>query len=422
MRAGIAIVALWGVASFSVAAWAQAPISNFVGTSPVHQNAAGCGCGAPAASACEAGGCGAAAGGGFGSRLGLDGFFGRDLDDPWTLQGFLHGDCEPKVKIGGWLSSGYHTADNGLFNDRPDEWNLHQAWLFAEKEAVAGESPFGFRADLVYGIDGADTQSFGNNPGTFDFENGFDHGAFSWALPQLYAELAVGDWNIKGGHFYTLIGYEVVTAPDNFFYSHAITFFNTEPFTHTGVLASRPVGENVEIFGGWTAGWDTGFDSFNGGSSWLGGVSLQLTENVGLTYASTAGNLGARGSDAYSHSIVFDTQLTENLQWVVQSDLLRVGSTGEDNVGLNQYLLYTLNDRVGLGARFEWWKGDVLTGFSPFDAVLPATGSLSYYSGTVGVNYRTSANTVLRPEVRFDWSPAAGYEEVVFGIDAVTTF
>ena len=419
MRARTALAALLGVASFGVAAWGQAPVTNVAGTSTVFQDA-GCGCGVvPEAASCSTG-CNTNTSRFPSLRDALD--LTSELGDPWTLSEFLHGDHEPAINIGGWFQSGYHSDDNGLFNDRPDEWNLHQAWLFAEKKAVAGESPFGFRADLVYGIDGADTQSFGNNPGTFDFQNGFDHGAFSWAIPQLYAELALGEWTIKGGHFYTSIGYEVVTAPDNFFYSHAITFFNTEPFTHTGVVLSRSLSENVDFHGGWTSGWDTGFDSVNGGSSWLGGLTFQLTDNCSLAYTSTAGNLGARGQDAYSHSIVMNTQLSDRLNWVVQSDLLRVGSTGEDNVGVNQYLLYTVNDRLGLGTRFEWWKGDTLTGYAPYDATLPATGSLSYYSATVGANIRTTANTVIRPEVRYDWSPAGGYDEAVFGVDAIFSF
>ena len=38
MRAGTAFAALLGVASFGVAAWAQAPIEGVIGTSPVYQN------------------------------------------------------------------------------------------------------------------------------------------------------------------------------------------------------------------------------------------------------------------------------------------------------------------------------------------------------------------------------------------------
>ena len=71
-----------------------------------------------------------------------------------------------------------------------------------------------------------------------------------------------GDWSIKGGHFYTLLGYEVVTAPDNFFYSHAFTMYLSEAFTHTGALVTYEGLPDTTVYAGWTAGWDTGFDQF----------------------------------------------------------------------------------------------------------------------------------------------------------------
>jgi len=344
-----------------------------------------------------------------------------ELGDAFTLSGMLHGDCPPAVTIGGWLSAGYHSKGNDLFNSRPDNFALHQGWLFAEKAAEAG-SPLGFRVDVMYGIDAGDTQAFGNPSGSWDFENSFDHGAYGWAIPQAYGEVALGDsLSVKVGHFYTLVGYEVVTAPDNFFYSHAMTMYNSEPFTHTGVLATASLGD-VTLYGGWTLGWDTGFDQLDGGSSWLGGIGLTLSEDASLTYISTAGNFGWRGDEAYSHSVLLDVTLTDSLNYIAQSDLVRVGSTGEDNVGLNQYLLYSVSDCLGLGARVEWWKGDVLTGYAPHGAVLPASGSLSYYAATFGANIRPHANLVIRPEARIDWSPAADYDESYFGIDAVLTF
>ena len=382
--------------------------------------AAGCGGCASAAPCCNSGcgdcdGCGGC-GGGCGLRL-----CDCDLGEPWTLSGFLHGDCKPAITIGGWTQLGYHSESNDLFNDRPDKLNLQQAWLYAEKLAEEG-SPFGFRFDIMYGIDGTDTQAFGNNSGEWDFENGFDHGAYSWALPQLYGEMILGEWNIKAGHFFTLVGYEVVPAPNNFFYSHAMTMYNSEPFTHTGVVGTRSITDSLQMYAGWTLGWDTGFDQFDQGSNWLGGFSYTISEDASLTYISTAGNIGSRGRDAYSHSVVLDMNLTENFNWVVQSDMVRVDSTGEDNVGLNQYLLYTVNDCLGLGTRIEWWKGDVLTGYAPHGAVLPAAGSLSYYEATFGANYRPTANVVLRPEVRIDWSPAADYDNTYFAIDGIFTF
>jgi hypothetical protein len=160
----------------------------------------------------------------------------------------------------------------------------------------------------------------------------------------------------------------------------------------------------------------------NQGNSWLGGFGLNLSDDASLTFISTAGNFGWRGDDAYSHSVLLDVAVTDKLNYVGQSDLVRVQSTGEDNVGINQYLIYTVSDCLGLGVRAEWWKGDVLTGYAPHNAVLPAAGSLSYYAATFGANIRPHANIVVRPEVRIDWSPAADYDQTYFGVDAIFTF
>ena len=327
------------------------------------------------------------------------------------------------------MQKGYHNRNNGLFNSHSENFHLHQAWLYAERvaESECCNLDWGFRVDAMYGVDAQDTQAFGNNPGEWDYQNGFGtdgtrFGAYGWAIPQLYGELAYGDWSVKAGHFYTLVGYEVVTAPDNFFYSHAMTMYNSEPFTHTGAIATYSGHENVEVYLGWTLGWDTGFDQLGDGSSFLGGASLTICEDLSVIYIATAGDFGWRGSDGYSHSVVVDATLTEKLNYVLQSDLVRVTSTGEDNVGINQYLLYTVTDCLGLGARFEWWKGDTVTGFTPHNAVLPGSGSFSYYEATVGANIRPHANLVVRPEVRFDWSPAANYDETIFGIDTIFTF
>ena len=395
-----------------------------VGSGTVSGAPCGCSAAAPAVScsSCAAPSCGVSCDScGCGDGCGL-GLCDCNLGEAWTLSRAIHGDCDHCISVGGWFSAGYHSESNGLFNDRPNEFALHQGWIYAEKAATC-ESPFGFRADFMYGIDAADTQAFGNPPGTWDFDNGWDNGAYGWALPQLYGEVALSDtWSVKAGHFYTLVGYEVVTAPDNFFYSHAMTMYNSEPFTHTGVLATGAINDTLTVYAGWTAGWDTGFDQFNDGSSWLGGFSLNLSDSAAFTYISTAGNLGARGEDAYSHSLVLDMNVSDNLNWVVQSDVLRVESTGEDNFGINQYLLYSVNDCLGLGARMEWWKADNITGYAPHNAVLPADGSFSYYAATFGANIRTHANLLFRPEVRVDWSPAADYDETYFGVDAIVTF
>lgn len=338
---------------------------------------------------------------------------------------------ETGISVGGWVSLGYHTESNDLFNSDPDRVNLHQAWLFAEKlaESDNGEIAFGFRFDGLYGTDGGDTASFGNSLDSSGQTQGFDAGGnfqrgggYGWALPQVYVEVAGSDWSVKAGHFYTLIGYEVVGAPGNFFYSHAITMYNSEPFTHSGVLGSYAASENTTYYGGWTAGWDTGFDQFENGSNFLGGVSTSLSDELSMAYMATLGDFGARGDDGFMQSLVVDVAVNEKLNYVAQSDLLTVGETGEDNIGLNQYLFYNATDIVTLGTRVEWWKGDAITGYAPHGGTVPVSGSTSYYEVTFGANVQLDPNIMLRPEFRYDWSPGADYEQGIFGVDLVATF
>lgn len=345
------------------------------------------------------------------------------LGEPRTL--FGNGCSDRCLNIGGWFAMGIHTKSNDLFNSAPDSFDLSQGWMFVEKEAnsTCGELAFGFRFDAMYGVDGPDTQAFGNPGSTWDRDPAFTRGGkYGWALPQLYGEVAMGDLSVKIGHFYTLAGYESVPAPQNFFYSHSIMMYNSEPFTHTGAIATYEMNDCTTLYGGWTAGWDTGFDQFGDGSTFLGGFSRNMGDDASFTYITTFGDLGARGDDAYSHSMVLDLQLTECLQTVFQSDVLRVNSTGEDNFALSNYLFYTMSDRLTVGRRIEWWKGDNVTGYAPHGGDLPPSGSHSQYEATYGFNYKATANLTVRPEYRYDWSPGLDYKESIFGIDFVMTF
>ncbi len=333
--------------------------------------------------------------------------------------GLFGGDSESEITFGGWVQMGYHSGftprsttrgDAGAFNNSPHRVNLHQGWLYAEKVADGSKGlDWGFRMDAMYGIDAGDTQSFGNPAGSWDNGGKFTKGAdYGFAIPQLYAELASGDWSFKAGHFYTLVGYEVVTAPDNFFYSHALTMFNTEPFTHTGVLATYAASDDTTIYAGWTAGWDSGFDSVDGGSNFLGGFSTAAGENATFTYITTAGNFGARsgGASGYGHSLLLDIALQEDLNLVLQSDMVNIRDTGDDQLGINTYLIKSISEKIGVGVRSEWWKN----------------GGTSQYAVTTGVNIKPMDNLIVRPEIRYDWDDPNVGSQTTFGVDAIVTF
>jgi hypothetical protein len=356
------------------------------------------------------------------------------LGDAWTLRDELT-PCSD-INYGGWFQIGYNSeqtrlsdspGDLGAMNDYPDHLALHEAWFYVEKvaEPTCCDADWGFRFDILYGTDAQKTQAFGNENNVWDVS--LDNGVYGWAMPQLYGEVAYGDWSVKAGHFFGIEGYEVVPATGNFFFSRSLTHFNSEPYTLTGVLAAYKGLDCLTVYGGWTLGWDTGFDQFGSGNSFLGGVSADVTEDVTVTYTSMAGNFGWHSGDrdGYSQSIVTDLALTNCLNYVVQTDYIQTNGVYYDpnfageEISIIQYLLYDINDCLAVGGRLEWWKSNEVTddGFSA-----------SFQEVTGGINYRPHANVVIRPEIRYDWtneSVAANtelYNVTVFGIDAIVTF
>ena len=369
---------------------------------------------------------------------------GCGLGDPWTLpQPCLlqnHG-----IVVGGWLSAGifgnaHGATSNGPlgFNDVGDGFTLNQLWIFADKATDTGGYgvDWGGRIDYVFGVDGPDTQAFGDGGWDSGWNTGRDYGS---AIPQLYGEVAFNNLTIKGGRFYTIIGWEVVQAPDNFFYSHASTMYYAEPFTHTGFLASYNVNDAVTVHGGWTAGWDSGWENLNDASTFLGGISLTLSDNASLAWACSAGTQGDAGGvirgDVYMNSFVFEYGLSDNLTYIFQHDLGAVSGLGAVPAqwyGINQYIQYQLNERWAAGMRLEWFRDDDGQRVVVNNAGTGNAGD--YYGVTWGLNYRPHANVVVRPELRYDWyngnfasgaqpfNDGADDEQFSGGFDFIVTF
>jgi len=358
---------------------------------------------------------------------------GAEDDDnlPSLFDGVNNWAGDSRFKVGGWLTQGFtwnpdspRNRSNGpvTFNDRANEYQLNQLYLFMQRsvDPDADEWQIGGRVDLLYGTDYYFTQAAGleleqNGNQRWNKQSGPTRafgpntGAqYGFALPQLYAEIGGHGWSIKAGHFYTIIGYEVVTAPDNFFYSHAYTMQYGEPFTHTGVLVSRNLGANISVTGGITNGWDS-FDNTNGRNNFLGGITWNSDdEKTSLAFGiTTGGETSAVGNaDRTMYSIVFTRKLTDKLTWVLQHDLGvqqdgRVVSGSTRNAqwyGVNNYLFYQVHDDLKAGLRYEWFRDD--------DGIRVAGDGIgaSYNELSLGVNWNIMKRLVLRPEVRWDWS------------------
>ena len=418
------------------------------------------GCCAPAAAACAApatacadpaavfNGCGSASAADCSSGCGL---LSGDLGEPFTLVSLFDNECggnrltDKGWIIGGHTQYGYQSNPDGAFSGNGTyagnipgfgpqrEFRhayLNQAYLYAAKVADGSKGfDWGFRADMLFGVDGRDAQAFGNKPsGSWDFNNGFDHGQYSWAFPQLYGEVAMGDLSTKVGHFYTPIGYEVVPSNGNFFLSRQLTFYNSEPFTHTGTQSTYKVNDKLTVNGGYVLGMDTGFERFSSGGAFLGGATYVMDDKTTLIYQMISGNLGWRGNGNIN-SVVLSHKWAEKFSTVHQFDVMGTDLAGADfnvqdgvagdSVGLINYGFYDITSKLKAGYRNEWYKAD----------------GTSYYTNTIGVNVKPTANLTIRPEIRYMNSPGNEanyvtpglfngqlYNQTVYGIDAILTF
>jgi len=349
------------------------------------------------------------------------------------------------IEIGGWAAAGItyashngdHNTNNPIsFNDRINEVMLNQLNLYIEKavNTSGNDWDIGGRVDFMYGTDADNTQASGwDNRLAHKMSNSYDV-AFPQAYAEIYAPIGNG-LTAKIGHFYTNIGYEVVTAPDNFFYSHAYTMLYAEPFTHSGAMLTYQVNDNISVSGGAVTGWDN-FDENGGDWSFLGGASW--TSDNEKTAVAVSLITGENGDDSVDqnttmYSIVLSHDISDKLHYVFQHDLGITedgAGAGDDSdwYGINQYLTYDLNEKVGLGLRAEW--------FSDSDGRISGDDNnnygANYYAVSAGVNYSPVEWLKFRPEVRYDWADTNGAgaaydngnenDQVAVSMDMIVTF
>jgi len=345
------------------------------------------------------------------------------------------------IEFGGWAAVGItyasHNGDHNKnapisFNDRVNEVMLNQLNLYVEKavNTKGNDWDIGGRVDFMFGTDADNTQASGWDNQIMDEEFSNYDVAFPQAYVEIYAPFGNGV-TAKLGHFYTNIGYEVVPAPDNFFYSHAYTMLYAEPFTHSGALLSYQVNDNISISGGAVTGWDN-FDENGGDWSFLGGASW--TSNDEKTALAVSLITGENGDDSVDknttmYSVVLSHDINDKLHYVLQHDLgtTEDGAAAGDNsdwYGINQYLTYDINDTLAAGLRAEW--------FSDSDGRISGSYGANYYAVSVGVNYTPASWIKFRPEVRYDWADTNGAgsaydggnenDQVAVSMDMILTF
>ena len=364
----------------------------------------------------------------------------------------------------GWIEAGIGANNWGSpFNgpvtlaDRAWQGQLNQLYLVSERVADGSDGwDWGGRVDLLFGTDYLFTTARGLDAYFFK-ETGLENVA-SWdfskdyglAMPQLYADFAVGGFNLRFGHFYSILGYEQVPAIGNFFYTHCFSM-QFSPFTFTGFLGSWQANDQLTIYAGIHNGWNNFSDSMPTTGPWavqnrdypgsgstagfLGGMDFASSDgSQTLSIMTTTGNertvLGINprdGSLVGNRSListVYTNKLTDRLTYVFQNDNgwqfnADVGPGNRDQPpGLAQWysfvnnLFWKFNDQWVGGMRLEYFRdnnGYIVSAPIRNESVL---GNLGYWAGdfagnfwelTFGLNYYRSKNVVVRPELRYDW-------------------
>lgn len=335
------------------------------------------------------------------------------------------------INTGGWVQAGITAnakdpADNFngplLTNDRHGEFQMNQLWLFAHRPVDTSDGGFdiGGRVDLLYGTDWRVAYFHGLGM-EGDLGNALLSGSdqlYGFSMPQFYAEVALDNLSVKMGRMTGILGYEIVPPMGNFFYSHSYALCYGEPILITGLMGTYKLSEQVSVLAGGHQGIHR-FEDNNGRWNFQGGV-MWSSRNQRLSFA-YALDVGRNDfifplEDEYVHSLVMKFQLTPKLLYVLQNDLgWAEGAGAAPNAewyGINQYLLYAINEKWSAGMRAEWFRDDDGTrvlGLGNLDARgwSPPSGAPGF-SGhftalTLGLNWKPKSNIFVRPEVRWDW-------------------
>jgi len=140
-------------------------------------------------------------------------------------------------------------------SDKSDGFNLNVVQLTIAKPLDENEWAAGYHVDLWFGPDAntlGTASVFHTSTHEADTDDSDFNGSSDFAIRQAYVALRMPigngiDWKI--GVFDSIIGYESVASPNNPNYTRSYGH-SIEPQTHTGVLASYRINDNVSLSAG----------------------------------------------------------------------------------------------------------------------------------------------------------------------------
>ncbi|HTJ01622.1 MAG TPA: outer membrane beta-barrel protein [Methylovirgula sp.] len=364
-----------------------------------------------------------------------------------------------------------------LFDDKANTPLLNQASITAMRpyDPAAKTVDFGFKVQLLYGSDARYTHFLGEcdycigNINQFDVEEAW--GAVH--LPYLFN----GGFDVKAGQFVTLLGVEVINAPDNIFYSHSYIFNFGLPLKDTGVMTISHVTPFLDVYAGVVTGINTSLGwaspaygdpgNVNNAPHFEGGLSFTLLDGKVVINADT--NMGPSNPNTPIGAFACncDPNTTwrflndANITWKATDKLTFVGEAnyvhddalgGVDAFGFAGYTTYQFNDWLRIGGRAEIFRDnnnffvaafpgnldfvDFEHGYPSNAFAAPAATTYAELTGGVTItpvlpkSIPYLKGVLIRPEVRYDTSlngttPYAGGTKssgVTFASDIILKF
>ncbi|HEY2412682.1 MAG TPA: outer membrane beta-barrel protein [Pirellulaceae bacterium] len=293
----------------------------------------------------------------------------------WLAQSFTWNPYNPRDRFNGPLT----------WNDRANEYQMNELFYYFGRAAKTDQCclDWGARVDAMYGTSYRWNTSAG-------WETHWGNGQFyGLTTPQAYFQLGYNGWDVKVGRFYSPVGYYVIGTANNFFPLLPYTFQYGEPFTHTGVIATKKVNDTLTLGGAITHGWDDTDNTGNPHSAGLITASYTIDEQRSLAYVGVIGNepnfshvnnyaLNNTGYTArYLQTLVYSRKFSDDVMGVLQSDY---GNQHDAVVagrtamwyGLNSYLYWNMTCRCQWGMNAEWFRDQ---GGFRVGGVLPSFGS-----------------------------------------------
>lgn len=373
--------------------------------------------------------------------------------DPTKLLMNVLGLEDSPVKVYGWIQNSYTGNTNGSpknglnFGVNPNylanRWMGNQYYIIAENPIEQGDKiNFGFRVDNLFGND----WQWNHSHGLADTVAKLNH-FNGWDLAQVYAEvhlppvLSKGGTDIRGGRFYTILGYEVVPATGRPLLSVPYMFNYGQPFTHVGALATTHVTDRFNWYNGVVNGWDRWINDtykwgYLGGFTW---TSKDAKTNLAVAYtfgpnqyptfmpANTVvyptgiapqGFMAGRQNPLYAGN--WRSAFTEVLTYKWGDNFTQVIETdqGNDNnipgwgpggspvqaawYSFGNWFLWQCLKRGDDDVLMAVWRSEW---FRDVNGVRTGTGVTdNYFEMTLGLIWKPVPYIWIRPEARYDWA------------------